>query len=90
MWVNLLIKSALFIALVPGVLVRIPQGASPLTQALVHGVVFAIVNWFLYMYVIRDIESFDMPDSKVLPPCPAGSERHGKDCRMKGEGEAPQ
>lgn len=88
MWINLLIKSALFIALVPGVLVRIPQGASPLTQALVHGVVFALVNWFLYMYVIRGTEGFDMPDSRPLPDCPAGSERHGKDCRMKGEGPA--
>jgi hypothetical protein len=88
MWINLLIKSALFIALVPGVLLRLPQGASPLTQALVHGVVFAIVNWFLYVYVIRDMEGFDMPDSRPIPPCPAGSVRHGKDCRMKGEGEA--
>ena len=87
MWINLLIKSALFIALVPGVLVRIPQGASHLTQALVHGVVFAVLNWVLYMYVIRGVENFDMPDSRVLPPCPAGSVRHGKDCRMKGEGE---
>jgi hypothetical protein len=41
------------------------------------------------MYVIRNIENLEMPDSKVLPPCPAGSTRHGKDCRMKGEGEAP-
>ena len=89
MWNNLLIKSALFIALVPGVLVRIPQGGSLLTQALVHGLVFAVVNWALYVYVIRGVEGFDMPDSRPLPPCPAGSERHGKDCRMKGEGEAP-
>lgn len=89
MWINLLIKSALFIALVPGVLLRIPSQGSHLTQALVHGVVFAVVNWVLYMYVIRGIEGFDMPDSKVLPPCPPGSTRHGNDCRMKGEGEAP-
>jgi hypothetical protein len=89
MWINLLIKSALFLALVPGVLLRIPQGGSHLTQALVHGVVFAVVNWYLYKYVISRYENFEMPDSKVLPPCPAGSVRHGKDCRMKGEGDAP-
>jgi hypothetical protein len=89
MWLNLLIKSALFIALVPGVILRIPQGASPLTQALVHGIVFALVNWYLYKYVISQYENFEMPDSRVLPPCPPGSVRHGKDCRMKGEGEAP-
>jgi hypothetical protein len=35
------------------------------------------------------LEGFDNPNTKVLPPCPAGSVRHGKDCRMKGEGEAP-
>jgi hypothetical protein len=36
------------------------------------------------------LERFDNPDTKVLPPCPPGSVRHGKDCRMKGEGESPQ
>lgn len=89
MWINLLIKSALFIALVPGLLLRIPSTGSHLTQALVHGAVFAVLNWLLYMYVIRRYENFEMPNSKVLPPCPPGSVRHGKDCRMKGEGEAP-
>lgn len=89
MWQNLLIKSALFVALVPGVLLRIPQGASLLTQSLVHGLVFAVVNWFVYMYVIKNIEGLEMPDSRPLPPCPPGSVRHGTDCRMKGEGESP-
>ena len=89
MLLNLLIKSALFIALVPGVLLRIPQGGSLLTQSLVHGAVFAVTNWILYKYVISQYENFEMPDSRPLPPCPAGSERHGKDCRMKGEGQAP-
>lgn len=88
MWTNLLIKAVLFIVLVPGVLLRIPQGGPLLHQALVHGLVFSIVNWFLYVYVIRGIEGFDMPDSRPLPACPAGSVRHGKDCRMKGEGDA--
>lgn len=90
MWANLLIKSTLFIALVPGVVFRVLPRASLVTQGAVHGVLFSVVNWFLYMYVIRGIENFDMPDSRPLPPCPAGSVRHGKDCRMKGEGEAPQ
>lgn len=89
MWQNLLIKSALFVALVPGVLLRIPQGSSLLTQSLVHGVVFAVVNWFVYMYIIKNIEGLEMPDSRPLPPCPPGSVRDGKDCRMKGEGESP-
>jgi hypothetical protein len=90
MWVNLLLKAILFMLLVPGVHLSIPPGASLREQALIHGVVFAVVNYYVYLYVRPMLERFDNPDTKVLPPCPAGSERHGKDCRMKGEGEAPQ
>ncbi len=90
MWVNLLLKAVLFMLLVPGVHLSIPPGASLREQALIHGVVFAVVNYYVYLSVRPMLERFDNPDTKVLPPCPAGSERHGKDCRMKGEGEAPQ
>jgi hypothetical protein len=90
MWVNLLLKSALFVLLVPGVLLSIPPGASLREQALVHGVVFAVVNYYVYLYVRPMLERFENPDTRVLTPCPAVSVRHGKDCRMKGEGEAPQ
>lgn len=90
MWVNLLLKAILFMLLVPGVHLSIPPGASLREQALIHGVVFAVVNYYVYLYIRPMLERFDNPDTKVLPPCPAGSERHGKDCRMKGEGEAPQ
>jgi hypothetical protein len=89
MWVNLLLKAVLFMLLVPGVHLSIPPGASLREQALIHGVVFAVVNYYVYLYIRPMLESFDNPDTKVLPPCPAGSVRHGKDCRMKGEGEAP-
>jgi hypothetical protein len=89
MWVNLLLKAILFMLLVPGVHLSIPPGASLREQALIHGVVFAVVNYYVYLYVRPMLERFDNPDTKVLPPCPAGSVRHGKDCRMKGEGEAP-
>lgn len=90
MWVNLLLKAILFMLLVPGVHLSIPPGASLREQALIHGVVFAVVNYYVYLYIRPMLEGFDNPDTKVLPPCPAGSVRHGKDCRMKGEGEAPQ
>jgi hypothetical protein len=89
MWVNLLLKAILFMLLVPGVHLSIPPGASLREQALIHGVVFAVVNYYVYLYIRPMLESFDNPDTKVLPPCPAGSVRHGNDCRMKGEGEAP-
>jgi hypothetical protein len=89
MWVNLLLKAILFMLLVPGVHLSIPPGASLREQALIHGVMFAVVNYYVYLYVRPMLERFDNPDTRVLPPCPAGSVRHGKDCRMKGEGEAP-
>lgn len=89
MWVNILLKAILFMLLVPGVHLSIPPGASLREQALIHGVVFAVVNYYVYLYVRPMLESFDNPDTRVLPPCPPGSVRHGKDCRMKGEGESP-
>lgn len=89
MWVNLLLKTVLFVALVPGVMLSIPAGASLRQQALVHGLVFSILNYYAYIYLRPALERFDNPDSRVLPPCPPGSERHGSDCRMKGEGSAP-
>jgi hypothetical protein len=90
MWVNLLLKVILFMLLVPGVHMSIPPGASLREQALIHGIVFAVVNYYVYLYIRPMLESFENPDTKVLPPCPPGSDRHGKDCRMRGEGEAPQ
>lgn len=89
MWVNILLKAVLFMLLVPGVHLSIPPGASLREQALIHGVVFAVVNYYVYLYIRPMLERFDNPDTRVLPPCPPGSVRHGKDCRMKGEGEAP-
>ncbi len=89
MWVNILLKAILFMLLVPGVHLSIPPGASLREQALIHGIVFAVVNYYVYLYVRPMLERFDNPDTRVLPPCPPGSVRHGKDCRMKGEGEAP-
>ena len=89
MWVNILLKAVLFMLLVPGVHLSIPPGASLREQAIIHGVVFAVVNYYIYLYVRPLLERFDNPDTRVLPPCPPGSVRHGKDCRMKGEGESP-
>jgi hypothetical protein len=89
MWVNILLKAIVFMLLVPGAHLSIPPGASLREQAFIHGLVFSVVNYFIYLYVRPMLERFDNPDTRVLPPCPPGSERHGKDCRMKGEGEAP-
>ena len=51
---------ALFVALTPGVLLRIPAAGSKLTVAVVHGLVFALVLQLTYMYFLDDI--LDMMD----------------------------
>jgi type III secretory pathway component EscU len=51
---------ALFVALTPGVLLRIPAAGSKLTVAVVHGLVFAFVLQLTYMYFLDDI--LDMMD----------------------------
>lgn len=48
---DLLTSSVLFLLLVPGVLVTLPPGASPLTAAIVHAVVFYVVQRFVAAYV---------------------------------------
>ena len=74
--------------LVPGVHLNIPPGGSLKEKALIHGLIFAVVNYYFYLYVRPMLERFDNPDTRVLPPCPPGSERQGAgDCRMKGEGK---
>jgi len=42
-WLMLAFVVVLFVALTPGVLLRLPPGGSKLTVALVHGVVFALL-----------------------------------------------
>jgi hypothetical protein len=87
---NLLIKSALFAALVPGVLLRLPKDGSFKQQALVHSAVFAILNYFIYMYFTRFQEWFLNPDSRVIPPCPPEYEHCGSgDCRLKTDVHSP-
>jgi hypothetical protein len=48
---SLLTSTALFFILVPGVVITLPPGASPLVAALVHAVVFYVVQAFLSMYI---------------------------------------
>jgi hypothetical protein len=43
MLAKLVVLAALFVALTPGVLLALPPGASLLTQAVVHSVVFVVV-----------------------------------------------
>ena len=85
MWVNILLKALLFMFLVPGVHLSIPPGASLREQALIHGVVFAVANYFMYRNVLPLIEKFDTfhPDSKVDQPCPPNSVKcPSGDCKL--------
>lgn len=85
MWVNLLLKAILFILLVPGVRLNLPGSLKE--QAAIASVIFAVANYFVYRYIRPMLERFDNPNTKILPPCPPGSDRVGAgDCRMKGEG----
>ena len=66
----------LFVALTPGVLVRIPKRGKPLTVALVHGVVFGVVFYFAakMLYNAGYIEGFN----SELPLSPEAQKVHDK------------
>jgi hypothetical protein len=88
MWLGILLKALLFALLVPGVALSLPTGGSLREQALVHGLVFAIANHFVYLYVRPVLEGFDTfhPDSKVDQPCPPNSEKCSSgDCKLKSD-----
>jgi hypothetical protein len=86
MWVNILLKALLFAVLVPGVVVTIPAKGPLRTQALVHAVVFAALNYVVYTYVRPMLEGFDNPDSKVDQPCPPNSVKcPSGDCKLKSD-----
>ena len=85
MWVNILLKALLFAVLVPGVSLSLLPKASLREQALIHGVVFAVVNHFVYLYIRPMLEGFH-PDSKVDHPCPPNSEKcPSGDCKLKSD-----
>ena len=86
MWVNLLLKAVLFVLLVPSVHLSVPPGASLRTKALVHGVVFAIANYFVYKYIRPSLEGFENPNSKIDQPCPPNSVKcPSGDCKLKDD-----
>jgi len=72
MFLQGVIYAALFFCLVPGVLVRIPAGASVKTQALTHALVFLVASYVVCNYVMPALEGFDNPSTKVIHPCPEG------------------
>ena len=84
MLVNILLKAIIFAILVPGVSINIPLGTSLHQKALVHGIVFAIVNFLVYKYVRPAFETFDNPNTKTDHPCPPNYVKcPSGDCRLK-------
>jgi hypothetical protein len=87
LWV-LLLKAVLFYLLAPRVFLALPEGSSLVTQALVHGLVFGIVDHFASKLLKPMFEPFENPDSKVDHPCPDKYEKcpsGNGNCRLIGE-----
>ena len=90
MWVNVLLKGLLFMLLLPGVVISLPPGGTLVEKAAVHGVVFAVLNYLVYMYVRPLLEGFDNPDTRLNPECPPGYVACGSgDCRLKTDIHSP-
>jgi hypothetical protein len=86
MWVGILLKAILFALLIPGVHFTIPPGASLREQAFIHGVIFAVVNYFVYLYIRPMLESFENPSTKVDQPCPPNSVKcPSGDCKLTND-----
>ena len=58
----------LFVLLTPSVLIKLPPKGSPLTVAIVHGLVFALVFYFTYRHVYRltTNEAFVAEDEAIV------------------------
>ena len=73
---NLLIDlyiALLFIVLTPGLLLTLPSGASKLTVAVVHALLFTVVYHFTHRIVLRNVsEGFQVSDA--LKACMAATE----------------
>ena len=69
-WLKLAFVVVLFVALTPGVLLRLPPGGSKLTVAAVHGVVFALVYHFAHHLVTGRREGMDNTHT-----CPKGKKQ---------------
>jgi hypothetical protein len=86
---SLVLKALLFVALVPGVLIRLPPRASFKVQLLVHGLVFALLLHFVFPM----LEGFENPNSKADVPCPGTDGMYVKcpsgDCRLKTDVHSP-
>ena len=86
MWVNILLKAILFALLVPGGYISFPLEGSLSKKALIHGVIFAVANYFVYLYVRPMLETFENPSTKIDQPCPPNSVKcPSGDCKLAND-----
>jgi hypothetical protein len=79
-------KAVLFMLLVPGVHLAIPLGRSLVEKAVIHGLVFAVVNH----YLLPTLERFENPDTRENHPCPPGYIMcTSGDCRLATDMHSP-
>ena len=52
-WLRLFVSALVFVAFVPGVLVTLPPGGSKWTILAVHGLLFALLHFFVQRQVMR-------------------------------------
>ena len=71
----------LFVLLVPGILFKIPANGSPLTVAIIHGLIFAFLYYFTHKIVLKMLSGSGVCISGMC---------HGSygDCINKGNGDS--
>jgi hypothetical protein len=75
---------------VPGSHLNIPPGGKLLEQSVIHGVIFAILNYLVYKYVRPLLENFDNPNTRAEQPCPVGYTKcPSGECRLKSDIHSP-
>ena len=78
----------LFFALTPGVLLSLPKKGSLKTKAAVHGVVFAVVFYFIQKPVMNFLysEGFQQPSAAAAAAAKAAAEKGKAGVDVKGAG----
>ena len=86
--IMMLYVAVLFVALTPGVLLRLPPKGSLLTVAIVHALVFSLVVYLTSSYVrglAASISGFENEKCNTDKDCTSGVCANGK-CKIIGEG----
>ena len=86
---SILLSFGLFIAFVPGVLVRLPPKGTHWTVILTHALLFAVVTHFVMRYYWINLKGYIEMFGNYGPTCPngyvAGTNQAGKpDCVPAG------